>query len=75
MRELYARSNGDRWHLVIEESTGHTFVRHTANEASGGHTVDMALPIFLSLDRGGSEHQALWAIIRTLASSSGSRQG
>ncbi|KQP00315.1 hypothetical protein ASF32_13645 [Methylobacterium sp. Leaf91] len=75
MRELYASSNGDRWHLVIEESTGHTFVRHAANEASGGHTVDMALPIFLSLDRGGPEHQALWAMIRILVSSSGLRQG
>ncbi|WP_081631211.1 hypothetical protein [Methylobacterium sp. 77] len=71
MRELYASSNGDRWHLIIEESTGHTFVRHNANEASGGNIVDMALPIFLSLDSGGPEHQALWAMIRTLVSTAG----
>lgn len=66
MRELYASSNGDRWDLMVDASSGHTFVRHTANEPSGGHLVDMALPIFLSLDSGGPEHQALWALIRTL---------
>jgi hypothetical protein len=66
MREIYASSNGDRWDLIVDASTGHTFVRHTANEPSGGHLVDMALPIFLSLDSGGPEHQALWALIRTL---------
>jgi len=27
----------------------------------------MALPIFLSLDSGGLEHEALWALIRTPA--------
>jgi len=67
MRELYASSNGDRWDLVIDTSSGHTFVRHTANQPSGGNVVDMALPIFLSLDSGGPEHQALWALIRMLA--------
>ena len=66
MRELYASSNGDRWDLVVDATTGHTLVRHTANEPSGGHVVDMALPIFLSLDSGGPEHQALWTLIRTL---------
>lgn len=67
MRELYASSNGDRWVLLVDPSTGHTFVRHTANEPSGGNMVDLALPIFLSLDAGGPQHQALWALIRTLA--------
>lgn len=66
MRELYASSNGDRWDLIVDAATGPTFVRHTANEPSGGHLVDMALPIFLSLDSGGPEHQALWVLIRSL---------
>lgn len=48
-------------------STGHTFVRHTANEPSGGHVVDMALPIFLNLDSGCPEYQALWGLIHTFA--------
>jgi hypothetical protein len=67
MRELYASSSGDRWDLVVDASSGHTFVRHTANQPSGGNVVDMALPIFLSLDSGGPEHQALSGLIRTLA--------
>ena len=66
MRELYASSNGDRWDLVVDASSGHTFVRHTANEPSGGNVVDMALWTFLSLDRSGPEHQELWALIQTL---------
>ena len=64
MRKLYASSNGDRWDLVVDASSGYTFVRHTANEPSGGNVADIALPIFLSLDAGGPEHQALWALIR-----------
>jgi len=52
---------------MVDTSSGHTFVRHTANQPSSGNVVDMALPVFLSLDSGGPEHQALWALIRTLA--------
>lgn len=69
MRELYASSNGDRWDLIVDASSGHTFVRHTANEPSGGNVVDIALWTFLSLDRSGPEHQALWALIRMLVTS------
>jgi hypothetical protein len=60
---------------MVDPSTGHTFARHTANEPSGGNVVDMALPIFLSLDGGGPEYQALWALIRTLTVGNISRAG
>jgi hypothetical protein len=66
MCELYVSSNGDRWDLLVDASSGHTFVRHTANEPSGGNVTDMALWTFLNLDGNGPEHQALWALIRTL---------
>ena len=66
MRDLYTSVNGDRWNLVVDASSGRTFVRHTANEPSGGNVAEMALWTFLSLDRSGPEHQALWALIRTL---------
>ncbi|GJE57337.1 hypothetical protein [Methylobacterium thuringiense] len=66
MREIYASGNGDTWHLLWDFETGHTFVRHTANEPSGGNVVDISLPVFLSLGRDGPEHQALWAMIGTL---------
>jgi hypothetical protein len=67
MRELYVSSNRDRWDLIADIASGHTFVRHTANEPSGGNVADMTLWTFLNIDRGGPEHQTLWALIRTLA--------
>ena len=66
MREIYASANGDVWYLLRDPETGHTFVRHPANEPSGGNVVDTSLPVFLSLGRDGPEHQALWAMIGTL---------
>ena len=65
-RELYASSNGDRWHLVRAPDSGDVFVRHTANAASGGQVVDLAIPVFLGLGRHGPEHQELWRLIGTL---------
>lgn len=69
MRELYTSSNGDRWDLVVDAFSGHTFVRHTANEPSGGNVDEMALRTFLGRDSSGPEHQALWALIRMLVTS------
>ena len=65
-RLLYASSNGDRWHLVRATDSGDVFVRHTANEASGGNVVNLAIPIFLGLGRHGPEHQELWRLIGNL---------
>ncbi len=65
-RMIYASSNGDRWLLLRDPSDGRSFVRHEANVASGGHVSDIALAAFLSADRGGPEHQALWALIGEL---------
>lgn len=65
-RLLYASPNGDRWHLVRETDGGDVFVRHTANEASGGNIVDIAIPVFLGLGRHGPEHQELWRLIGDL---------
>lgn len=65
-RMIYASSNGDRWLLLRDPSDGRSFVRHEANVAAGGHVTDIALAAFLSADRGGPEHQALWALIGEL---------
>ncbi|MGU3417003.1 hypothetical protein [Methylobacterium sp. D54C] len=62
-RELYTSSNGDRWLLLRDRSDGRSFVRHEANAASGGRVTDIALAAFLAADRGGPEHQAIWALI------------
>jgi hypothetical protein len=72
MRELYASSNGDRWHLLVDASTGYAFVRHTANAASGGHVVDFSVSAFLVEGRDGPEHQALWSLLRDIAESTSS---
>ena len=65
-RELYASSNGDVWHLQRDPETGHAFVRHTANAASGGSVTDIGLSAFLGPSRNGPEHQARWRPIGTL---------
>ncbi|WP_375410976.1 hypothetical protein [uncultured Methylobacterium sp.] len=65
-RLLYASPNGDRWHLVRATDGGDVFVRHTANEASGGHVTDVAIPVFLGHDRHGPEHQELRRLIGDL---------
>jgi hypothetical protein len=65
-REIYVSSNGDHWHLLYDPVTGHSFVRHSANPASGGHITDIALPAFLANGRSGPEHHALWRMIASL---------
>lgn len=68
MGELYASPNGDRWYLVVDDASGHAFVRHSSNEASGGNVADIALSDFLADERNGPEHQELWALFRRIAS-------
>ena len=65
-RLLYASPNGDHWHLLLDPTTGHSFVRHTGNIASGGHVTDLSLATFLASGRNGPEHQELWRLIGTL---------
>ena len=65
-RLIYASPNGDRWHLLIDPTTGHSFVRHTGNIASGGHVTDFSLATFLASGRNGPEHQELWQLIGAL---------
>jgi len=65
-RLIHASSNGDCWHLLFDPSTGHSYVRHTGNVASGGHVTDIGLAAFLASGRDGPEHQELWRLIGTL---------
>ena len=50
---------------------GDVFIRHTANDASGGHVVDIAIPVFLALGRHGPEHQEMWRLIGDLVADPG----
>jgi hypothetical protein len=73
-RLIYASPNGDHWHLLLDATTGHSFVRHTGNLASGGHVTDFSLAAFLASGRNGPEHQELWRLIGSLVDEDGPKQ-
>jgi hypothetical protein len=66
-RQLYQSSNGDRWLLVRDPSTGRVFVRHEPNVPSGGQVTDAEIGNFLSQGGAGPEKQELLRLIGTLA--------
>ena len=68
-REFYASSNGDRWFLVRDEA-GQAFVRHQANEPSGGQSTRVDIGPFLTRGPPGPEHEELLRLIGTLAGTS-----
>ena len=61
---VYRSSNGDRWLLVSDPSTGRRFVRHEANQSSGGRTTDTDVDEFLSVAGSGPEFAALRALLK-----------
>jgi hypothetical protein len=65
-RTLYQSSNGDRWRLARDTDTGHVFVQHQANLASGGRISDIEVGTFLGAGGRGPEHQELLRLIGTL---------
>ena len=73
-RLIYASPNGDHWYLLVDPTTGHSFVQHTGNIASGGHVTDFSLATFLASNRNGPEHQELWRLIGTLVGEDGPKQ-
>src|SRR6516225_8558401 len=48
MRQLYRSPNGDAWFLARDPDTGLAFVRHEANQPSGGQVTDIEIGAFLS---------------------------
>lgn len=64
-RTLYQSSNGDRWLLVRDAEANRLFVRHEANQASGGHRSEIEIGPFLAGGQG-PEQQALLRLIGTL---------
>jgi hypothetical protein len=59
IEDIYRSSNGDRWRLIRDTAPGRVFVRHEANQASGGSVTDMDVDDFLSVGGSGPEHTAL----------------
>jgi hypothetical protein len=60
---IYRSSNGDRWSLIRDTSTGRVFVRHEPNPSSGGRVTDTDVEEFLSVDGPGPEFAALRHIL------------
>jgi hypothetical protein len=57
--DIYRSSNGDRWRLIRDISSGRVFVRHEPNLASGARVTDTDVEEFLSVDGSGPEYAAL----------------
>jgi hypothetical protein len=57
--DIYRSSNGDRWQLIRDVTTGRTFVRHEPNAPSGGRVTDTELDDFLSINGSGPEYEGL----------------
>ena len=65
-RRLYRSANGDRWHLARDTISGRVFIRHQANEPSGGQVTDTEIGDFLSSDGYGPQHAELLRLVGTL---------
>jgi len=68
--EIYRSSNGDCWRLIRYPDSGHSFVRHEPNPASGGRTTDTDVDEFLSVDGAGPEYAALRRLLESAAGTS-----
>ena len=66
IRELYLSPNGDRWYLARETDSGRVYIKHQANEASGGRVTEIGIGAFLSSGGHGPEHAELLRLIGRL---------
>ena len=67
LKEFASSSNGDRWFLGRDETTGLPQVVHQANQPSGGAVTRTSVEQFLARGPVAPEHQALLHMIGTLA--------
>jgi hypothetical protein len=61
--DIYRSSNGDRWKLLRDTSTGRVVVRHEPNQASGGNVTDTDVEDFLKIEGPGPEFAALRRVL------------
>jgi hypothetical protein len=65
-RRLYCSANGDRWDLARDSASGRVFIRHEANEPSGGQVTGIEIGDFLTSGGHGPQHAELLRLIGTL---------
>jgi hypothetical protein len=63
MQHVYRSANGDRWLLMTDTASGSKFVRHEANQSSGGQVTDTDVEDFLDIGGSGPEFSALRNLI------------
>ena len=57
--DAYRSSNGDRWQVLHDASTGRTVVRHEPNLSCGGIASETEVEDFLSVNGSGPEYAAV----------------
>lgn len=62
-QDFYRSSNGDRWQLIRDATTGRSFLRHEPNLASGGRVTDTDVEEFLDRTGTSPENLALRALL------------
>jgi hypothetical protein len=63
VEDFYRSSNGDRWQLIRDTTSGVSFVRHEPNLASGGRVTDTDVEEFLNRTGSSPENLALRALL------------
>jgi len=66
VEDFYRSSNGDRWQLIRDTTSGVSFVRHEPNLASGGRITDTDVEEFLNRTGSSPENLALRALLDKL---------
>ena len=61
--DFYRSSNGDRWQLIRDATSGRSFVRHEPNLSSGGRVTDTDVDEFLARTGTSPENLALRALL------------
>jgi hypothetical protein len=69
--DFYRSSNGDRWQLVRDTTSGKSFVRHEPNLSSGGRTVETEVDEFLARTGSSPQNLALRALLDKQARAEG----
>jgi hypothetical protein len=62
-QHIYRSANGDRWLLMTDTASGRRFVRHEANQSSGGRVTDTDVEDFLDIGGSGPKFSALRNLI------------
>jgi hypothetical protein len=61
--DFYRSSNGDRWQLIRDTTSGRSLVRHEPNLSSGGRVTDTDVDEFLARTGSSPENLALRVLL------------